>query len=466
MGDGPKSCSLFVFNRWFSMVAGVCMTGIAGTPLLISVYLGYIQDTLNFTQAHTSFVATACNLAMSLTIIPGFFFDRFGPRPTAILSGILLFSGYFGLYLGLKKIIPSSYLLLSLFSALIGVGSGASFTSAVTPNIHNFPAHSGKVVGALASMFGLSGAIFTQIYNLAFSPDVPRFLLFLSITLASIAFFIGGVFINYVPKKETSQSISTNETPSQLEEPVSNPGSYKNYNNNINSVEEQPLIQTHVVEKEFNPLEMVLTIDFYLVMVLMIIGPASQFVLVNNLGSITSALSYGKHTPNNFVIILSVTNFLGTILAGVLSDLFSKKIHRPVFLVASVAVLGLSNLFLGFSDFDMLYPALVFFGIAIGIMWAMIPSIVHELWGNKHWGFNYGLINLGPALGSYLFATLLASHFYEKHASHQNGAVAKCYGIACYRDTFFITAGCCGVAVLLGVLLCIRTRQHYLRKMK
>lgn len=50
-----------------------------------------------------------------------------------------------------------------------------------------------KITGILASSFGLSSAIFTQLYKFAFSPNIIYYILFLSIFLGSLT-FIG---INY-----------------------------------------------------------------------------------------------------------------------------------------------------------------------------------------------------------------------------------------------------------------------------
>jgi len=208
---------------------------------------------------------------------------------------------------------------------------------------------------------------------------------------------------------------------------------------------------------------MLSSIDFYLFFILFTIGPASQFVLANNLGSILNSLSYDTLKPNNFVIILSITNFVGTIIGGTLSDTLARVFHRPVFYVFAIGLIGVSISLLSIATLHFWwYPLVSLFGIGIGIMWAMAPSICHELWGNKHWGFNYGLLNLGPAIGSYLFATLLTSKIYEKHTpAGQN----KCYGPTCYQDTFIIMGGFGGFAVILGVILSIRTRLLYRRKL-
>eukprot|EP01114_Cavostelium_apophysatum_P010871 TRINITY_DN25013_c0_g1_i1.p1 TRINITY_DN25013_c0_g1~~TRINITY_DN25013_c0_g1_i1.p1 ORF type:complete len:469 (+),score=61.84 TRINITY_DN25013_c0_g1_i1:71-1477(+) len=457
MSGNQKSCSIYVFNRWFTLFGGLCMTSIAGTPVAVSVYLPYLKEVLGLSLTQKSFVATACNLMMSLTVIPGIFFDRFGPRPTAVMSGLLLFGGYFGLYLCVEKTLPSHYLLVSTFTGLVGLGSGACFTSAITPNIHNFPNHSGKVVGLVASLFGLSGAIFTMIYKYGFEPNVPKFLLFSAILLSSIGVFCGGIFINYVPKPKSRANTPNipSESPNETT-PL--------YNPNWEEQEEmrREIMAVHMAEeeKQFNPLEMLRTPNFYYFFVLFTVGPGAQFCLMNNIDSVVA--SHGGSDSNPYVITFAVANFVGTIASGTLGDVLEKFVNRPTLFTISVGLVGLTYVYLAFSNLSMMYGGVVLLGLEMGMLWALAPSISHDLWGSKHWGFNYGLANLGPALGSYLFATLLTSKMLEKFTPK---GIDTCIGQKCYEDSFLIMAGCCGFGALLGILLSLGTRRQYRSKL-
>lgn len=94
------------------------------------------------------------------------------------------------------------------------------------------------------------------------------------------------------------------------------------------------------------------------------------------------------------------------------------------------------------------------------------------MWGTAHWGFNWAIANLGVALGSYLFATLLASEIYDHFTPHGQ---KQCFGKECYRVTFFTIAGisiqslnlilkgCCTLAVGIGIILSVRTKELYRR---
>lgn len=123
------------------------------------------------------------------------------------------------------------------------------------------------------------------------------------------------------------------------------------------------------------------------------VSAGAQFNIVNNIGSLLLALG-GKQgfillesklillgDQNRFVIILSVCNFLGTMSSGFFSDLARKKLHRyfiysvslnrPAFLTLSAALLGVANLYMAFSNVNMLYAGVALSGIGMGFLWAM-----------------------------------------------------------------------------------------------
>jgi hypothetical protein len=59
-----------------------------------------------------------------------------------------------------------------------------------------------KVVGALASLFGLSSAIFTQLYVVTLKPHLTPFFLVIVI-VAGVASLFGLIFVNSIPKEST-----------------------------------------------------------------------------------------------------------------------------------------------------------------------------------------------------------------------------------------------------------------------
>jgi hypothetical protein len=59
----------------------------------------------------------------------------------------------------------------------------------------------------MASLLGLSSAIFTKIYSAFFNPDIPRFLLFMAGSIAGFS-LLGFLFVSYTHVLFVDQGIS------------------------------------------------------------------------------------------------------------------------------------------------------------------------------------------------------------------------------------------------------------------
>ena len=115
-------------------------------------------------------------------------------------------------------------------------------------------------------------------------------------------------------------------------------------------------------------------------------------------------------------------------------------------------------LLLGASSLPVLYLACAMGGLAYGAYWALLPTLVAELFGVAHLASIYNTLTLAVTSSSLLIATLLASTIYD---SHVVPPAKQCYGDECYHLTHLIVAGICAVGVLATELLAVRTRVFY-----
>lgn len=63
-------------------------------------------------------------------VLPGFFFDRYGPRLTCLIGAILNFAGYFGLWIFAKEG-EAHYIVLALCLSVMGIGSSATYSAGI-----------------------------------------------------------------------------------------------------------------------------------------------------------------------------------------------------------------------------------------------------------------------------------------------------------------------------------------------
>jgi len=81
--------------------------------------------------------------------------------------------------------------------------------------------------------------------------------------------------------------------------------------------------------------------------------------------------------------------------------------------------------------------------------------MVADMFGRVHFAANYGAADLAASVGSIVLAARVAGAVYD-HAEHVDG---KCYGNACFRVSFIVAAGCCGVALCSATALWLLIRR-------
>ncbi|KAJ9671022.1 hypothetical protein PVL29_027143 [Vitis rotundifolia] len=80
--------------------------------------------------------------------------------------------------------------------------------------------------------------------------------------------------------------------------------------------------------------------------------------------------------------------------------------------------------------------------------------------------FFYNFMSLGNPLGAFLYSGLLAGYVYDNEAAKQQGmnllnSGVSCLGPNCFRLSFLVLAGVCGVGSILNIILTMRIRPVY-----
>lgn len=106
-----------------------------------------------------------------------------------------------------------------------------------------------------------------------------------------------------------------------------------------------------------------------------------------------------------------------------------------------------------------LYAATSLLGICYGVQFSIMIPTASELFGLKHFGIIFNFMQLGNPIGAFLFSGLLAGYVYDAEAARQGAST--CLGSSCFRLTFLILAGMCGLGTLLSIILYVRIRPVY-----
>ncbi|KAI3929317.1 hypothetical protein MKX01_006553 [Papaver californicum] len=210
--------------------------------------------------------------------------------------------------------------------------------------------------------------------------------------------------------------------------------------------------------------------DFWLLFMVYFFGVGSGVTVLNNLAQI--GIAQGTSDTAILLSIFSFGNFLGRLGGGVVSELFvrSKTLPRTIWMTVSQLVMGIAYLLFASALNGTLYAATALLGVCYGVQFSVMVPTASELFGLKHFGVIYNFILLGNPLGAVIFSGGLAGYLYDKEVEKQQqkglggmifASSVSCLGPNCFRLTFLVLAGVCGLGSVLSAILTIRIRPVY-----
>jgi hypothetical protein len=182
-----------------------------------------------------------------------------------------------------------------------------------------------------------------------------------------------------------------------------------------------------------------------------LISAGVGLMVIYNVYSITEAVD--KEPTSFFVTMISLTNGLGRVFAGWMSDRSSDYFGISKLILLSVVVFCMSivQFILSFGYVEFLFPGLLLVGFLFGSTVSLTAINVADIFGEKFIATNFGFVDTSPIFGSYLYATIIVALFYNNNATVTSSGESTCYGADCFRYPFLINAGSC----LFGSIICL-----------
>ncbi|KAF8400579.1 hypothetical protein HHK36_013878 [Tetracentron sinense] len=218
--------------------------------------------------------------------------------------------------------------------------------------------------------------------------------------------------------------------------------------------------------EDFQFREAIIKADFWLLFLVYFLGVGSGVTVLNNLAQI--GIAQGVNDTTLLLSLFSFCNFVGRLGGGAVSEHFvrSKTIPRTVWMTCTQVIMIAVYLLFASALSGTLYAATALLGICYGVQFSIMVPTASELFGLKHFGIIYNFMLLGNPLGALLFSGLLAGYVYDKEVAKQQGfnllnSSVSCLGPNCFRLTFLVLAGVCGLGSLLSIVLTMRIRPVY-----
>ncbi|XP_024516987.1 uncharacterized protein LOC112341318 [Selaginella moellendorffii] len=229
---------------------------------------------------------------------------------------------------------------------------------------------------------------------------------------------------------------------------------------------------------DYNIPDAIFTIDMFLIFVATTCGVGGGLMAIDNLGQIGKALDLKVDT---FVSLISIWNFLGRVGSGFASEIALQRwgVPRTLFFSLVIGVAAIGHLVIALNLPGALFAGSILIGLTFGAQWALMFTIISEIFGLKYYGTLYNVGGIASPVGSYLLSVRVAGALYDKEAAKDRArsatvgrifgrilAVASatgnnCKGAHCYRVTFFIMAAVAVLGSATALILTVRTRRFY-----
>ncbi len=315
--------------------------------------------------------AICCLMFAVAMIIAGKCQDRFGPRVTATIGGLLVGAGFILISQ------TTSYALWVLgFGVMVGLGLGFGYSSATPPSLKWFPpAKTGLIAGVVVSGFGLAPVYIAPLATYLLSVyGLQTTMLIFGASFTVVVCVLASFLVN--PPAGHLFAAAANKAQKELKAaPASR------------------------VQGDYTPGQMLKTANFYILWSLYLVGAGAGLMVIGSIAGLAK-MSLGE-LAFFAVVLLAVGNAAGRIVAGVLSDkigrtrtLFIMLGFQAILMFAAIPVTTAPQ-----QSALLLVLLATFIGFNYGTNLALFPALTKDFWGMKNFGINYGLLFTAWGIG-------------------------------------------------------------------
>jgi len=320
--------------------------------------------------------AICCIVFAFSMILSGKCQDRFGPRITAFIGGILVGIGFIWISQ------TTDYVSWVLgFGLLAGIGIGFGYAAATPPALKWFPPFkTGLIAGLVVSGFGLASVYIAPLskYMLGIW-GLQNAMLFFGIAYLIAVCGLSMLLVNppagYIPEGGGTDKAG------QAAPSVS-------------------------IQNEATPSAMMKTRAFYAIWFIYFIGAGAGLMVIGSIAGMA------KQTMGDMaflvVAILAIGNASGRIIAGVLSDKIGRRLTLFIMLTLQAALMLIAIPVVGSDRSSAIILVLLatFIGFNYGTNLSLFPSLTKDNWGLKNFGTNYGIVFTAWGVGGLVMGRL------------------------------------------------------------
>ncbi len=348
--------------------AGLGINLALGVLYTWSMFKGAIENEFGWKGSQLNDPYALCCLVFAFAmIVAGRCQDKFGPRLTASIGGVLV-----GVGMVLISTTNSYGLWLLGFGVLIGIGIGFGYSSATPPALKWFPpAKTGLIAGLVVAGFGLAPVYLapTSQYLLGHF-GLQKSMLILGIAFVVIVCGLAQFLVNPPSGYVASAAKSATAKPTAT----------------VNA----------------SPSQILHTPKFWLLWVIYFIGAGAGLMVISSVSGMAKK-SMGD-LAFVAVAVMAIGNAGGRIGAGTLSDKIGRRWTLMLVLLIQAVLMFIAIPVTASKEMAAVVIVLVaaLIGANYGANLALFPSFAKDLWGLKSFGVNYGVLFTAWGVGGFV----------------------------------------------------------------
>jgi len=343
--------------------------------------------------------AVCCLFFAFAMILAGKCQDKFGPKITALIGGVLVGLGFMWISQTTEYV---SWVLG--FGVLAGVGIGFGYSAATPPGLKWFPAaKTGLIAGLVVSGFGLASVYIAPLSKYLLGIwGLQNAMLFFGIAFLIVVCGLSMLLVNppagYVPGEAVTTTVSEEKEGIHLTPTIAGwlPES-------VSTIQASKAVE---MKRDIKTLEIMKKADFYMLWFIFFIGAGVGLMVIGSVAGMAKR-SMGE-MAFLVVAIMAIGNAGGRVIAGVLSDKIGRSHTLIIMLLFQAVLMFVAIPIFGAESTSAVLLVLIatFIGFNYGTNLSLFPSYTKDLWGLKNFGMNYGIVFTAWGAGGFVLGRL------------------------------------------------------------
>jgi OFA family oxalate/formate antiporter-like MFS transporter len=410
------------------------ITVLAAVGIQLTLGIAYIWSVFQTGIANNIFDGNNASAALTFafllaalsvgSLIGGQMAIKYSTRLVVFIGGILLFVGFF-----VASFVTASvpWLMWVSYGAIGGFGIGLTYSTTIACAQKWYPHKKGMITGIIVGSLGFGTAVFTPIARYLLIPlfggvgDGEATTIMILSFVFLVVCTLGSLFLKDAPEGYTGDVSSAKAKTSDAQKP-------------------KKAVQA---VKSLTPMEMIRKPQYYLITLAFALASMGGLMMIGFAKPIAEAKELGEAAAVG-VIVIALTNALGRLLWGAVSDKLG-RINTMLILLAGTVVLAL---LVDAAGGFMLFVVIAFIGFFYGGLLSNFPALTADTFGPKNVSVNYGCVLLGFGAGA------IASQFI---AGYYRDVAKVADDISQMLPAFIIASVCAAVGI--GLLLLVRVLQ-------